>query len=266
MPMNPTVHSITSIMGNNHLRTCTHGPMSDVETLKREAGIAACRYVKSGMNVGLGTGSTVKYTIIEIGRRVSEEGLEIIGVPTSEATRELAESLGIPLMEISDAKSLDITIDGADEFDSHFSLIKGGGGALTREKIVANLSKSMIVVADESKRVDILGKFNLPVEVSPEKFSTVIEEISSICPGKVFLRRTMTNTEGEENIYITDNDGYILDCEFGPTIANPVEMERMISGIDGVVDVGLFVGICDAVFVASPSGVDIMVNPKGRLC
>ena len=169
-------------------------------------------------------------------------------------------------MEISDAKSLDITIDGADEFDSHFSLIKGGGGALTREKIVANLSKSMIVVADESKRVDVLGKFNLPVEVSPEKFSTVIEEISSICPGKVFLRRTMTNTEGEENIYITDNDGYILDCEFGPTIANPVEMERMISGIDGVVDVGLFVGICDAVFVASPSGVDIMINPKGRLC
>ena len=240
--------------------------MSDVETLKREAGIAACRYVKSGMNVGLGTGSTVKYTIIEIGRRVSEEGLEIIGVPTSEATRELAESLGIPLMEISDVKSLDITIDGADEFDSHFSLIKGGGGALTREKIVANLSKSMIVVADESKRVDILGKFNLPVEVSPEKLPTVIEEISSICPGKVFLRRTMTITEGEENIYITDNDGYILDCEFGPTIDNPVEMERMISGIDGVVDVGLFVGICDAVFVASPSGVDIMINPKGRLC
>ena len=129
--------------------------MSDVEALKREAGIAACRYVKSGMNVGLGTGSTVKYTIVEIGRMLSEEGLEIIGVPTSEATRELAQSLGIPLMEISDVKSLDITIDGADEFDSHFSLIKGGGGALTREKIVANLSKSMIVVADESKRSSV---------------------------------------------------------------------------------------------------------------
>jgi len=265
MPMNPTVPSSFSIMGNNHLQTCLRDPMSDVEALKREAGIAACRYVKSGMNVGLGTGSTVKYTIVEIGRRLSEEGLEIIGVPTSEATRELAQGLGIPLMEISDVKSLDITIDGADEFDSHFSLIKGGGGALTREKIVANLSKSMIVVADESKRVDVLGKFNLPVEVSPEKYLYVIEEISNICPGKVLLRRKMTNARDEDKIYVTDNDGYILDCEFGPTITNPGEMERMISVIDGVVEVGLFVGICDAVFVASTSGVDIMVNPEGRL-
>ena len=239
--------------------------MSDVEALKREAGLAACRYVKSGMNIGLGTGSTVKYAIVEIGRRVSQEGLEIIGVPTSESTRELAQSLGIPLMEISDAKALDLTIDGADEFDRHFSLIKGGGGALTREKIVANISKSMIVVADESKRVDVLGKFNLPVEVSPEKFPSVIEELSTICPGKVLLRREMTNSPDEDEIYVTDNDGYILDCEFGPTITDPAEMERMISVIDGVVEVGLFVGICDAVFVASQSGVDVMFNPEGRL-
>jgi ribose 5-phosphate isomerase A len=236
----------------------------DVEALKREAGIAACRYVKNGMNIGLGTGSTVKYTIIEIGRRISEEGLEVIGVPTSEATRELAETLGIPLMEISDVRSLDLTIDGADEFDAHFSLIKGGGGALTREKIVANLSKSMIVVADESKRVDVLGGFNLPVEVNPDEYTSVIEDISSICPGNVMLRRIQAD-HGDEGFYVTDNGGYILDCEFGPTISNPSEMERMISEIDGVVDVGLFVGICDAVFVASPSGVDIMVNPNGRL-
>lgn len=239
--------------------------MSDVEALKREAGIAACRYVESGMNVGLGTGSTVKYTILEIGRMVSEEGLEIIGVPTSEATRELAQGLGIPLMEISDVRSLDITIDGADEFDKQFSLIKGGGGALTREKIVANLSKSMIVVADESKRVDVLGKFNLPVEVSQEKYSSVIEEISTICPGKVLLRHDTKNAGDGYKIYVTDNHGYILDCEFGPIIVNPGEMERMISDIEGVVEVGLFVGICDAVFVASPSGVDIMLNPEGRL-
>ena len=265
MPMNPTVLLSFSIMGNNHLQTCLRSPMSDVEALKREAGIAACRYVKSGMNIGLGTGSTVKYTIVEIGRRVSQEGLEIIGVPTSESTRELAQSLGIPLMEISDAKSLDLTIDGTDEFDSHFSLIKGGGGALTREKIVANISKSMIVVADESKKVDVLGKFNLPVEVSPEKFQSVIEEISTICPGRVILRRKMTDSGDEDRIYVTDNDGYILDCEFGPTITDPAEMERMISVIDGVVEVGLFVGICDAVFVASHSGVDIMFNPEGRL-
>ena len=123
----------------------------------------------------------------------------------------------------------------------------------------------MIVVADESKRVDVLGKFNLPVEVSPEKYLYVIEEISNICPGKVLLRRKMTNSRDEDKIYVTDNDGYILDCEFGPTITNPGEMERMISVIDGVVEVGLFVGICDAVFVASTSGVDIMLNPEGRL-
>ena len=252
-------------MGNNHLQTCLQHSMRDVEALKREAGIAACRYVKSGMNIGLGTGSTVKHTIVEIGRRVSQEGLEIIGVPTSESTRQLAQSLGIPLMEISDAKSLELTIDGADEFDSNFSLIKGGGGALTREKIVASISKSMIVVADESKKVDVLGKFNLPVEVSPENFQSVIEELSTICPGKVILRRKMTDSVDEDRIYVTDNDGYILDCEFGPTITDPAEMERMISVIDGVVEVGLFVGICDAVFVASPSGVDIMINPKGRL-
>ena len=168
-------------------------------------------------------------------------------------------------MEISDAKSLDLTIDGADEFDSHFSLIKGGGGALTREKIVAKISKSMIVVADESKKVDVLGKFNLPVEVSPENFQSVIEELSTICPGKVILRRKITDSGDEDRIYVTDNDGYILDCEFGPTITDPAEMERMISVIDGVVEVGLFVGICDAVFVASHSGVDIMFNPEGRL-
>ena len=197
------------------------------------------------------------HIIVEIGRMLSEEGLEIIGVPTSEA-KELAQSLGIPLMEISDVKSLDITIDGADEFDSHFSLIKGGGGALTREKIVANLSKSMIVVADESKRVDVLGKFNLPVEVSPEKYLYVIEEISNICPGKVLLRRKMTNTRDEDKIYVTDNDGYILDCEFGPTITNPVN-ERTYpvsmeyrSALRGYA----------MVFVASTSGVDIAVNPK----
>ena len=127
------------------------------------------------------------------------------------------------------------------------------------------ISKSMIVVADESKKVDVLGKFNLPVEVSPEKFQSVIEEISTICPGNVILRRKMTDSGDEDRIYVTDNDGYILDCEFGPTITDPAEMERMISVIDGVVEVGLFVGICDAVFVASHSGVDIMFNPEGRL-
>ena len=145
--------------------------MSDVEGLKREAGITACSFVRSGMKLGLGTGSTVKYTIIEIGRMISEEGMDVVGVPTSESTRELAESLGIPLMSISEAESLDLTIDGADEFDPNFSLIKGGGGALTREKEVALISDSMIVVADDRKKVPVLGKFDLPIEVDQELLS-----------------------------------------------------------------------------------------------
>ena len=239
--------------------------MPDVEALKREAGIAACKYVRNGMKIGLGTGSTVKHTIIEIGRMMAEDGLEIVGVPTSEATRDLAESLNIPLLKISEVKSLDLTIDGADEFDEDFSLIKGGGGALTREKIVANLSKSMIVVADETKRVKVLGSFKLPVEADPTHIEGVVREISDFCPGEVTIRpSTHTNNPNGEP-YITDNRGYIVDCEFGPSISNPRELEQTISEIKGVVEVGLFVGICDAVIMASSSGVEILVNPNGRL-
>ena len=131
----------------------------DVEALKEEAGIAACAYVKSGMKVGLGTGSTVKYTILELGRRVREEGLEIVGVPTSLATRDLATEVGITLVDLDDLDGLDVVIDGTDEFDPQFQLIKGGGAALLREKVVAQSSASMVVVADERKQVPTLGAF-----------------------------------------------------------------------------------------------------------
>ena len=123
--------------------------MDRVELLKQQAGIEACKYVNNGMKVGLGTGSTVKYTVLELGRRMAEEGLEIVGVPTSLSTEKLATKVGIPLVELSDCDNLDIVIDGADEFDSEFNLIKGGGAALLREKIVAQESLSMVVVADE---------------------------------------------------------------------------------------------------------------------
>ena len=141
--------------------------MADVEALKREAGIEACKFVKNGMKVGLGTGSTVKHTVIELGRRISEEGLEIIGVPTSLATEKLAKEVGITLVELSDIDGLDIVIDGADEYDPHFQLIKGGGAALLREKIVAQESSAMVVVADDRKKVETLGAFPLPIEVTP---------------------------------------------------------------------------------------------------
>ncbi|MFL2966269.1 MAG: ribose-5-phosphate isomerase RpiA [Candidatus Thalassarchaeaceae archaeon] len=233
--------------------------MVGVEQLKEKSGIAACRFVSDGMTLGLGTGSTVRYSIIEIARMIKEDGIEVVGVPTSEDTRRLAEHLGIPLRTIDEATNLDLTIDGADEFDSNFDLIKGGGGALTREKVVAKASKSMVVVADETKQVSTLGEFDLPIEVDSILWEEVSDVISSICPGEVRLRG------GNEDPYITDNQGFILDCSFGPTISNPESLEREISAISGVVDVGLFVGICDAVVMASSDGVETLVKPGGRL-
>ena len=233
--------------------------MVGVEQLKEKSGIAACRFVSDGMALGLGTGSTVRYSIIEIARMIKEDGIEVVGVPTSEDTRRLAEHLEIPLRTIEEAMSLDLTIDGADEFDPNYDLIKGGGGALTREKIVAKASKSMVVVADETKQVSTLGEFDLPIEVDSILWEEVSDVMSSICPGEVRLRG------GNEDPYITDNQGFILDCSFGPTISNPESLEREISAISGVVDVGLFVGICDAVVMASSDGVETLVKPGGRL-
>ena len=233
--------------------------MVGVEQLKEKSGIAACRFVSDGMTLGLGTGSTVRYSIIEIARMIKEDGIEVVGVPTSEDTRRLAEHLEIPLRTIEEAMSLDLTIDGADEFDPNYDLIKGGGGALTREKIVAKASKSMVVVADETKQVSTLGEFDLPIEVDSILWEEVSDVMSSICPGEVRLRG------GNEDPYITDNQGFILDCSFGPTISNPESLEREISAISGVVDVGLFVGICDAVVMASSDGVETLVKPGGRL-
>lgn len=233
--------------------------MAGLEQLKEQAGIAACRFVTDGMALGLGTGSTVRYSIIEIARMIKEEGIEVVGVPTSEDTRRLAEHLDIPLRTIDVATNLDLTIDGADEFDPKFDLIKGGGGALTREKVVAKASNSMVVVADETKQVSTLGEFDLPIEVDSILWEEVRDGISSICPGEVRLRG------GDEDPYITDNQGFILDCSFGPTISNPESLEREISEISGVVEVGLFVGICDAVVMASSGGVETLVKPDGRL-
>ena len=152
----------------------------DVEALKKEAGISACSYVSSGMKVGLGTGSTVKYTILELGRRVRDEGLDIVGVPTSIATEVLAKQQGITLCELDDLDGLDVVIDGTDEFDPNFHLIKGGGAALLREKVVAQSSSKMVVVADDRKRVDCLGAFPLPIEVTPFSHATTLNAIERV--------------------------------------------------------------------------------------
>ncbi len=233
--------------------------MDKVEQLKQQAGIAACKYVKSGMKVGLGTGSTVKYTVLELGRMIAEEGMEIVGVPTSLATQKLAIEVGIPLVELSDCTHLDIVIDGADEFDPEFNLIKGGGAALLREKIVAQESKAMVVVADQRKQVDALGAFPLPIEITPFSFEATIRQLSRLLDCRVNCRMS------GDNPVITDNGNYIADAHCGPTLTNPNQTEVEVLKIAGVVQVGLFNEMCDAVILANNSGVELLVNPKGRL-
>ena len=233
--------------------------MDRVELLKQQAGIEACKFVSSGMKVGLGTGSTVKYTVIELGRRIAEEGLQIVGVPTSLATEQLANKVGIPLVKLSECSHLDIVIDGADEFDSEFNLIKGGGAALLREKIVAQESNSMVVVADERKLVNVLGAFPLPIEITPFAHQATIRKLANLLDCRVNCRMS------GDNPVVTDNGNYIADAHCGPSIDEPVKLEGKILNIAGVVQVGLFNEMCDVVVLANDSGVEILTNPKGRL-
>lgn len=233
--------------------------MDRVELLKQQAGIEACKYVNNGMKVGLGTGSTVKYTVLELGRRMAEEGLEIVGVPTSLATEKLATKVGIPLVELSDCDNLDIVIDGADEFDSEFNLIKGGGAALLREKIVAQESLSMVVVADERKMVETLGAFPLPIEITPFSHQATIRQLTKLLDCRVNCRMS------GDNPVITDNGNYIADAHCGPKIKDPINLEVNILNIAGVVQVGLFNNMCDVVVLAKDSGVEIKINPNGRI-
>ena len=233
--------------------------MADVEALKRHAGIEACKFVKSGMKVGLGTGSTVKHTVIELGRMISEEGLEIVGVPTSLVTEQLAIEVGIPMVELSSIDGLDIVIDGADEYDPNFQLIKGGGAALLREKIVAQESAAMVVVADDRKMVKQLGAFPLPIEVTPFSHEATVRVLSRLLDCRVNIRMA-----GDGPVF-TDNGNMIADAHTGPTIIDPISTEIDILQIAGVVQVGLFNNMCDAVVLAGKNGVETFINPNGRL-
>tara|TARA_B100000963_G_scaffold343034_1_gene344456 strand:- start:95 stop:799 length:705 start_codon:yes stop_codon:yes gene_type:complete len=233
--------------------------MDNVEALKQQAGIEACKFIKSGMKVGLGTGSTVRHTVIELGRKIEQEDLQIIGVPTSLATEKLAIKVGIPLVELSECDALDIVIDGADEFDSNFNLVKGGGAALLREKIVAQESLSMVVVADERKMVETLGAFPLPIEITPFSHQATIRQLTRLLDCRVNCRMA------GDNPVITDNGNYIADAHCGPKLNEPEELEVDILKIAGVVQVGLFNNMCDAVVLAKNSGVETIINPNGRM-
>ncbi len=220
--------------------------------MKQAAAKAALDYVKPQMKIGLGTGSTASHFVRLLGEKV-KEGLEILAVPTSEATRKLAQDLKIPLTNLENHPFLDLTVDGADEFDDNFQLIKGGGGALLVEKIVASSSRHMVVIADESKQVKMLGRFPLPVEVVPfgvKATAWKIERALRICKleGKLALRVK----DGKP--FRTDAGNVIIDVALGK-IPEPERLSNLLSITPGIVDHGLFIGICGIILVAGKDGV-----------
>lgn len=211
------------------------------DELKESVAIEAIQYIENDMKVGLGTGSTMYYAIKHLGERV-KDGLNIVCVPTSKKTAEWAQEFGITISDFSEIRSLDIAIDGADEVDENLQLIKGGGGALLREKIVADAAKKFIVIVDESKVVKTLGKFKLPVEVIPFGWKITAQSIESLgC--KAILRKN----EGE--IFVTDNQNYILDCDFSE-IHHPEKLNHALKSIVGVVETGLFINMTKKVLVS----------------
>ena len=230
------------------------------EEQKSRASLGAIDYVEDGMRLGLGTGSTAVYFVDAVGKRVAE-GLKVLCVPTSEATAAQARSLNIPLTTLEETPHLDLTVDGADELDGQLNLIKGGGGALLREKIVATASDRMIVIADASKRVDTLGQFKLPVEVVPFGAEVTHRRLTDVardfgCQGDVTLR-----SNGNEP-FITDGQHFIYDCAFG-RIEDPAGLAVELNRIPGVVENGLFISIASLALVGTDEGVETVMPAQG---
>jgi len=227
-----------------------------LEDLKRAASARAIEFVRPGMRIGLGTGSTTRHFVELLGARV-RDGLAVVAVPTSETTRADAERLGIPLSTLDETPELDLTVDGADEIAPDLTVVKGGGGALLWEKIVAAASARMIVIADETKWVPVLGHFPLPVEVVPfglvaTRHAVEAAAVAAGCPGPVLLRRTR-----EGHPFVTDGGHHILDASLG-RIADPNALAAGLARIPGVVEHGLFIGLVAAAIIAGAGGVRIV--------
>ncbi len=217
---------------------------------KQEVGIKAATYIKDGMIVGLGTGSTAYYFVEEIGRRMKEENLNIIGVTTSNRTQEQADKLGIPTKSVDDVEKIDITVDGADEISADFQGIKGGGGALLYEKIVAENSDKVIWIVDESKLVEKLGAFPLPVEVVKYGSQQVFKQFEE----KGYQPVIRKQEDGER--YLTDEGNYILDL-YLEKIEDPIALGQELDAVVGVVEHGLFLNCVNLVLVGTTDGVNI---------
>lgn len=213
-----------------------------MDTLKKIAAEEAVTYIKEGMIVGLGTGSTTEIAINKIGEK-NIEGFDIIGIPTSMRTEKLAKNLGIPISNINDHPDIDITIDGADQVNPNLNLIKGGGGALLREKIVASCTNREIIIIDETKLVQTFT-FPLPVEIIPYGWKTTILKLE-----KLGCHPTLRK---KEKIFLTDNQNYIVDCQFHEIQEN---LEKKINSIPGVVENGLFIDLADEIVVGTEEGI-----------
>jgi len=231
----------------------------DVEAQKRAAAARALDYVRPDMRLGLGTGSTARHLVELLGERV-RAGLKVMAVPTSEATRKQAEQAGITLTTLDQTPELDLTIDGADEIAPDLTLIKGGGGALLREKIVASASARMIVIADESKWVEMLGRFPLPVEIAPFGATVTRRAVEGAaadagCPGAAPLRKAQNG-----HAFVTDGGHWLIDAQL-QRIADPQMLAARLSAIPGVVEHGLFIGLAWLAIIAGPAGVRIVERP-----
>ncbi len=229
--------------------------MTGLEAAKARAAHAALDEIGNGMKVGLGTGSTAAHFVEALGHRV-RAGLDVICVPTSDATRALASEHGIRLTTLDETPDLDVTVDGADELDGRLNLLKGGGGALVREKIVASSSRRMVVIADHTKQVERLGKFPLPVEVVPfgvrstaRKIDRALEWAGSPGPMTIRVRNGAP--------FVTDNGNLVIDCALGQ-IADPEKVAAALSSVPGVVDHGLFLHLAKKAYIGTPDGVSIV--------
>jgi ribose 5-phosphate isomerase A len=227
---------------------------------KCAAAARALEFVEDGMKLGLGTGSTAKWFVDVLAERMRAEGLRITGVPTSSRTRAQAEALGIPLATLDEAGRLDLTIDGADEFDADMNLIKGGGGALLQEKIVASASDHMVVITDPSKEVATMGAFPLPVELVRFGSATTTRLIHDLLQSHDVTGRSMTMRQGEDGPYITDEGHYIVNLELG-RIGDPARLNAELNAIPGVVETGLFCGIASVIVVGEANGTTRVIAP-----
>ena len=230
-----------------------------MDALKRQAAARALEHVRDGMKLGLGTGSTAKHFVELLGEKV-KGGLRVVGVPTSEATRAQAQAVGVPLTTLDEIDHLDLTVDGADEIDPQFNLIKGGGGALLREKIVANASDRMIVIADDSKWVEPLGRFPLPIEVVPFGLAATQRAIADAFVQAGVSGQMVVRKGKDGHVFVTDGGHWIVDARLGE-IQDAPRLAGLLSVIPGVVEHGLFIGLASTAILAGAQGIRVIERP-----